>query len=762
MRKILTFSLTLLILPIFLVNPGVVRAVSNLGPWQIENTLNGPLFYHDSIAIQNFLYTFGGSNGVDHLSTIERAQIQTNGVLSKWQVLPPLTISRQHAAVAASDSYIYVSGGEEFPYGGAVDSIESAKINVDGSFGTWNIVSHMPSPREHHRMVSAHGFLYIIGGFNSDISGSADVERSKINIDGTLGPWVPVSPMVIPRVTHYSVSYNDYIYSLGGEAVSDFQNLTSVERAKIKSDGSLENWELENSFAQPRGFLGAALVDSFIYVAGGSGPCSLNTVERVPINPDGTLGQWEYQNSMISDRKGMTLAAAQGHLYAIGGGQECSGSIVYDTVESAALPVIPPPPPPPPPGPNPVVVIPGFGGSFSTKEFVLHQDSTDYHDWVMLPAIAPNIYNPILNAMQTSFYLQNHKVFYFPYDFTKSISITANWLNDFLQNEVIANNPAGTKVNIVGHSMGGLVARYCFEKITGCKDKIGQIVTAGTPHQGAVDDYFFWEGADFKDLDPLTKYGGKLLLHLDGFPKWNEVQIIQENIVGAKDFLPVFDYITGKPYSSLSTVGQNPILKTDLPWSTDFGSRTLALSGNKPNSTSQQLSVSPANKKESDNGFWIDGNPKVVGWGMGDGTVLASSANVPGATNNSYNVNHADYLNTYEPIRDILQFLGLSPIGPFSATGTTSTLLIYSDGPLLKISSKLSTGESLSQPDGNVLFINNVLKPIRRQISVSSPVGGNFIINGWYSDNQNNDVSAAPINVSLFPGEKKTVILQFN
>lgn len=761
MRKILTFSLTLLILPIFLVNPGIVRAVSNLGPWQIENSMKSPRFYHSSVTFANHIYLLGGSNGIDHLSSVEMSSVNNDGSLTSWQLMEPMQFKRMHPAATVYNNFLYVSGGEVNPGGGPVASVERTTVKPDFSLDTWSPVTDMPKPREHHTMFATHGYLYVLGGYTGLEPVAQDILRAPILNDGSLGSWQSLSFLQIPRADFITIIDNSNIYSMGGNTFP-IAPVKSAEFATLDNNNNLSTWSFTSSMNQQRSYFGSSNVDSYIYSAGGSGPCSLNTVERAPINPDGTLGQWEYQNSMISDRKGMTLAAAQGHLYAIGGGQECSGSIVYDTVESAALPVIPPPPPPPLPGPNPVVVIPGFGGSFSTKEFVLHQDSTDYHDWVMLPAVAPDIYNPILNAMQTSFYLQNHKVFYFPYDFTKSISITANWLNDFLQNEVIANNPAGTKVNIVGHSMGGLVARYCFEKITGCKDKIGQIVTAGTPHQGAVDDYFFWEGADFKDLDPLTKYGGKLLLHLDGFPKWNEVQIIQENIVGAKDFLPVFDYITGKPYSSLSTVGQNPILKTDLPWSTDFGSRTLALSGNKPNSTSQQLSVSPANKKESDNGFWIDGNPKVVGWGMGDGTVLASSANVPGATNNSYNVNHADYLNTYEPVRDILQFIGLSPIGPFNATGTTSTLLIYSDGPLLKISSKLNTGESLSQPDGNVLFVNNVLRPNKRQINVSSLVGGNFVINGWYSDNKNNDVSAVPIIVSLFPGEMKTVILQFN
>lgn len=129
-----------------------------------------------------------------------------------------------------------------------------------------------------------------------------------------------------------------------------------------------------------------------------------------------------------------------------------------------------------------------------------------------MPFKAPEVYNPFLNSLQSIFYLQNNKIFFFAYDFTKSIAITGAWLNNYLDNEVIPYNQ-GHKIDVVAHSMGGLVARYCIEKVTGCEQKINKVVTAGTPHKGAVDDYLFWEGADLSSMDPLAKFAVKFLLH---------------------------------------------------------------------------------------------------------------------------------------------------------------------------------------------------------------------------------------------------------
>lgn len=403
---------------------------------------------------------------------------------------------------------------------------------------------------------------------------------------------------------------------------------------------------------------------------------------------------------------------------------------------------------------NPVVVIPGFGGSWSTKAIVLHNQDASYRDWIMMPFKAPEIYNPFLQALETAGYAKNQKSFYFAYDFTKSITETASWLNDFLTDQVVPQNP-GKKIDIVAHSMGGLIARTCFEQVSGCKDKINKIVTAGTPHQGAVDSYYFWEGADILGLDRLSKFGAKLLLHIDGAPKWKETDIIHSKFIGVKDLLPFNEYIFNKPYAQLQ-IAQNPNLQT-LGLSDAFKSKTMTLSGNRSDSTSLLLTVAPANKKETASGFWLDGKPSILSRGAGDGTVLKSSSEITGALNKSYDVDHVGYFNNSLPVTEIFYYLNLPTTTLTPTKGHKSTTLFYSQSPDLSIYLDDLTATKLSS---NVVFSFDT-KPNDRMITVTATKDGNYTINGWYYDDLGNEKSASEA-IDLTAGQKTEVKLKFN
>lgn len=423
------------------------------------------------------------------------------------------------------------------------------------------------------------------------------------------------------------------------------------------------------------------------------------------------------------------------------------------SVEGLGLFVADTTPTPAPTGPHPIVVIPGFGGSYSTKAFIEHQPTVQ-SDWQMMPFQAPAIYNPFLNALATLNYLRGDKVFFFAYDFTKSIAHSAAWLNDFLGDEVISRNP-GHRVDVVGHSMGGLVIRYCFENIAGCKDKINKIVSAGTPHKGAVDGYFFWEGADLSSLDPLARFGSALLLQTYGFPTLNPVQIIHEKIPGARDFLPIFNYIAGKPYADLSGLGKNPVLAS-LPLSGDFSSKTLALSGDRKKSTAEAFNTQNLNRLDQVLGLWADGKPKKLTKNLGDGTVLASSSNVPGAINKSYSINHDDYLRFNKSEGDILQFLGLSPIGPIPFSEPSSVSVYYSTDPNVEIQTVQGAGEEIVQPDPNVLFVKGG-KARQRKLLVKSKKDGEFEIKGFYYETGGVGKPLKPFKVKLLKNIFKNV-----
>ncbi len=78
-----------------------------------------------------------------------------------------------------------------------LSSVERAPINVDGSLGSWQVVSNMTKGRYGHAAVAVDGYLYVLGGYTG--TWDATVERAAINSDGSLGPWQLTSTMTSPR-----------------------------------------------------------------------------------------------------------------------------------------------------------------------------------------------------------------------------------------------------------------------------------------------------------------------------------------------------------------------------------------------------------------------------------------------------------------------------------------------------------------------------------------------------------------------------------
>jgi pimeloyl-ACP methyl ester carboxylesterase len=72
----------------------------------------------------------------------------------------------------------------------------------------------------------------------------------------------------------------------------------------------------------------------------------------------------------------------------------------------------------------------------------------------------------------------------FAYDWRRSCSVSAAALKEFVDTE-LAQRPAGATVVLVGHSMGGLVARR-YLACEGGAERCSLLVTLGTPYRGAA------------------------------------------------------------------------------------------------------------------------------------------------------------------------------------------------------------------------------------------------------------------------------------
>jgi N-acetylneuraminic acid mutarotase len=164
---------------------------------------------------------------------------------------------------------------------------------------------------------------------------SADLHAATTS----LGTWAWYNNLNEKRPHSSSVTLNGFVYILGGGLNSQgTPHMNTVTRAQISGSGDLSSWTNEsNLMKETRALQSSATWNNNIYTAGGqTGDAGYSsTVEFATQNPStGALSQWQYTASMSRARSGLSLVAHDGYLYALGG---TNGSTTSNTVESAHI-----------------------------------------------------------------------------------------------------------------------------------------------------------------------------------------------------------------------------------------------------------------------------------------------------------------------------------------------------------------------------------------------------------------------------------------
>jgi hypothetical protein len=279
---------------------------------------------HSMITIRNNVYIFGGRDSTALLS-IERATIGTDRTLSTFSTLAGVTLvtARYGHACAIVGNYLYILGG----FGNtALDSIERAVINTDGSLGAFVSVPgiSLTMARYGHKARVVGNYLYVIGGTRGN-SSLRDVERATINSDGTLGDFTPVpsASLMTERAGHTVEVLGNHLYVVGGASSNGIHN--TVEFAPLSDTGSLGSFALlpEVTLTTARRNHTTTIIGNYIYDIGGYSNSLLNTVERSVLNTGGTLGPFAIVPGLTKPRERASPPSAVlgNYIYLIGGSQ---------------------------------------------------------------------------------------------------------------------------------------------------------------------------------------------------------------------------------------------------------------------------------------------------------------------------------------------------------------------------------------------------------------------------------------------------------
>ncbi|MEK9151387.1 MAG: right-handed parallel beta-helix repeat-containing protein [Patescibacteria group bacterium] len=295
---------------------------------------------------------------------------------------------------------------------------------------------------------------------------------------------------------------------------------------------------------------------------------------------------------------------------------------------------------------DPVIVVPGILGS---------QQWYDGSGLVLDPIFG--IYEGLLENLEENGYEKGKNLFSFPYNWGQSNSVSATELQEKINQ--IKNQARWPKVDIVAHSMGGLVARQYIESVSYQED-IDQLITLGTPHNGAPKSYLAWEGGDFGHdfFDVILKWIISQGAEENNFD--NVFEYIRNfPVISLTELLPTYSYLRDKGTNVMRIYPDlhpknvfienlNKIENLQKLRNVEFTNVAGRITSDKTITT---LRIgSPANDSEND--LWGYGKPdgyddligdKGLETGAGDGTVpLESAKGIPSDQEIEINSSHLD------------------------------------------------------------------------------------------------------------------------
>ncbi|WP_425448572.1 lipase family alpha/beta hydrolase [Dethiothermospora halolimnae] len=315
----------------------------------------------------------------------------------------------------------------------------------------------------------------------------------------------------------------------------------------------------------------------------------------------------------------------------------------------------------------PLVFIPGIFGSLGddiipgTGEFSFGP--------------ASYIYDPFIKSLEGMGYKKEVDLFVVHYDWRKGNYYSGtNYLIPELNRikQIYKTN----KVNIVCHSMGGLVARAYIQSDLYNYD-INKLIMIGTPNAGTVKAYYFWEGGEL----PYDKVNGNVFFKVlwEGFvwifkkvyKEKQDINFLKKFFPVAKELLPSREYGEYLFYKddkdfiqfiSHDRIQEKNSFLNHLNSSVDkLYSRIgdIHIIVGKGIETSRFICV---NKVDSDKELWIDGKPGyVITSPRGDGTVISSSVASIFGRKLFINGDHGDILlKSVDKIKDILNIKTIS------------------------------------------------------------------------------------------------------
>lgn len=351
--------------------------------------------------------------------------------------------------------------------------------------------------------------------------------------------------------------------------------------------------------------------------------------------------------------------------------------------------------------PEPIVLVPGMMVS-QNKKLLLEDKPGGTWDFAFgyrLP------YKGLIQKLEAAGMKEGQELFIAHYDWRNPVADAANNYLKPIINQ--AKQATGSeKVDIVAHSMGGLVARAYIQG-DNYQNDVDQLITLGTPHRGSADAYVAWEGGAFPEgwnslVISRIENIERALLKTRQVQDLRRPETFRTFFPSLRDLLPIVDYVQrdniAVPVGNLTE--QNPFLGDLQATFNLIATRGIDLTTIAGSNLETLDKISLMNSRTDDDVAlkrWRDGHanpdPVLPDSTAGDGRVLTSSAHV--GTENITLSNAEHHVLANEAQDHILEVLGFGPNPP--------KLLFDLPGKLFDITLLSPVDVIIKAPDGKIL-----------------------------------------------------------
>src|ERR1044071_8494294 len=127
-----------------------------------------------------------------------------------WSLAVEMPSARGETAVAVAGDRLFVIGGLT---GAGFEATAEGSIFESGT-GTWAAGPPLPEPRHHAAAAAFQGDVYVTGGGGSIADGTPRTEAWVLRAGATT--WEAIAPMPVGRLGHRMVALGGDLYVLGG------------------------------------------------------------------------------------------------------------------------------------------------------------------------------------------------------------------------------------------------------------------------------------------------------------------------------------------------------------------------------------------------------------------------------------------------------------------------------------------------------------------------------------------------------------------